>query len=349
VLRSRVENVPLSTTWLLTELAEARGRQALFTRQAPQILKALREAAMVQSVESSNRMEGVEVAPERLRPLVLGKAQPTDRSEAELYGYRDALAAIHADANQMAVAPETVLRFHRMLHSGSAGTVDMPGDAGQWKRINNEILELRPGQAPFIRFKPMDAAETPQAMADLCRLYRHALDQTKLPELLADALLILDFLCIHPFRDGNGRVSRLLTLLLLYQHGYEVGRYISLERLVEDAKVDYYDVLYRSSQGWHEGKHDWLPWVNFYLGILHRAYRQFEQRVGDLRSPRGSKRAMVEAAVANFTGDFSLARLREACPGVSHDMVRKVLKALQSAGRVECQGRGPGAVWRKKG
>ncbi|MBN2024398.1 MAG: Fic family protein [Pirellulales bacterium] len=342
MMRSHVENVPVATAWLVAEIAEARGRQDLFTRQSPQILKALREMALVQSVESSNRIEGVEVAPERLRPLVLGRAKPADRSEAELQGYREALKLIHADAAKLTVTPALIKRFHKMIQADA-------GDAGQWKKADNEIVELRSGAAPVVRFEPVTAKDTPTAIEQLCRAYRHTLDQTKVPPLLADALFILDFLCIHPFRDGNGRVSRLLTLLVLYQHGYEVGRYISLERLVEDAKEDYYDVLGRSSQGWHEAKHDWQPWASFYLGIIHRAYRLFEERAGQVKTARGAKRQMVEDAVAAFGGRFTLLDLERACPGVSRDMVRRVLRDLQQAGRATCLGRGPGAEWVKKG
>ncbi len=342
MIRSRVEQVPVATAWLLAEIAEARGRQELFTRQSPQALKALRETALVQSVESSNRIEGVEVAPERLRPLVLGRTRPVNRSEAELQGYREALRLIHTGAAGLTITPALIRRLHRMIQADA-------GDAGQRKKADNEIVELRPGAAPLVRFKPVAAKATPKAVEQLCRAYRHVLDQTKVPPLLADALFALDFLCIHPFRDGNGRVSRLLTLLALYQHGYEVGRYISLERLVEEAREDYYDVPARASRGWHEGRHDWQPWANFYLGIIHRAYRLFEERVGQVRTARGAKRKMVEDAVAAFDGRFTLLDLERACPGVSRDMVRRVLRELQRAGRAECLGRGPGAAWAKKG
>ncbi len=223
------------------------------------------------------------------------------------------------------------------------------GDAGKWKKADNEIVELRPGAAPLVRFKPVAAKDTPKAIEQLCRTYRHTRDQIKIPPLLADALFVLDFLCIHPFRDGNGRVSRLLTLLALYQHGYEVGRYISLERLVEDAKEDYYDVLGRASRGWHRSKHDWQPWANFYLGVIHRAYRLLEERAVQVRTARGAKRKMVENAIAAFVGRFTLLELERACPGVSRDMVRRVLRDLQRTDRVTCLGRGPGAAWAKKG
>jgi Fic family protein len=160
---------------------------------------------------------------------------------------------------------------------------------------------------------------------------------------------VFDFLCIHPFRDGNGRVSRLLTLLTTYQHGIEVGRYISLERLVEESRDDYYEVLRQSSEGWRAGKHTIVPWLNYYLAILNRAYRQFEERAGQIRSARGAKRALIEAALEAQIGEFTLADLERVCPGVSRDTVRKVLREWQKAGRVVCLGLGPGARWRKEG
>ena len=203
------------------------------------MLKALREMALVQSVESSNRIEGVTVAHDRLRPLVLGHARPKDRSEQDITGYR-ALSLIHADSETLAITPDLLRRLHRLCQDGS-------GDAGQFKKVDNEVIELRPGTAPIVRFTCVSAKATPAAVDELCLVYRHAIDQNHIPPLVAIGALVLDFLCTHLFRDGNGRVSRLLTLLALYQHGYEVGRYISLERLIEEAKEDYYLVLQESS------------------------------------------------------------------------------------------------------
>ena len=163
------------------------------------------------------------------------------------------------------------------------------------------------------------------------------------------AALVSDFLCIHPFRDGNGRISRLLTLLGLYQHGFEVGLFISLERLVEESRDDYYEALHKSSEGWPEGKHDLIPWLNYFLGVLRRGYVEFEQRAGEVKSPRGAKTVLVETAVDAFPGEFTLGELERACPGVRRDMVRRVLRQLQKKGRVTCLGRGPSAHCRRKG
>lgn len=262
--------LPLGSVWLMSDVAEAKGRQDLYLDKPPEILTSLRETALVQSVESSNRIEGVTVAPDRLRPLVLEDARPRDRSEEEIQGYRRALERIHAEAKTLAITPELLQWLHATIQEGS-------GDAGQWKQVDNEIIEMREGAPPRVRFRPVKVAETPAAVEELCLVYRHALNQSLAPPLVAIGALVFDFLCIHPFRDGNGRASRLLTLLALYQHGYEVGRYVSLERLIEESRAEYYEALQRSSEGWHEGRHDLLPWLNFFLTILKRAYRELDK------------------------------------------------------------------------
>lgn len=340
--RLRQHTLPMSTAWLLNDIAEAKGKQELFARQSPQMLKALREAAIIQSAESSNRIEGVTVAPDRLRSLVLGNTKPRDRSEQEVQGYRLALNEIHTRHEKLPISTVTLKRLHALCQSAS-------GDAGQFKRLDNEVIELVPGAAPVIRFRCVKAKKTPAALDELCLLYRHALDQDNIPPLIAIAGLVLDFLCIHPFRDGNGRVSRLLTLLALYQHDYEVGRYISLERLVEQSKEDYYEVLNRSSQRWHDGKHDFTPWINFFFAIIRRGYAEFEQRAGQVKAPRGAKAELVFTAIRQESGDFRLTDIERACPGVGREWIRSLLTDLKAAGEVSCQGRGPAARWRYMG
>ena len=228
--------LPMGTSWLLSDIAESKGRQQLYARQGPQLLRALREAALIQSVASSNRIEGVTVAADRLRPLIIGGAKPQDRSEEDIRGYRDALALIHTKAADLGATPDTLRRLHTLAQRGA-------GDAGEWKRVDNDIVELRTGAAPVVRFRPVRVAEAPGAVEELSVGYRDAVAQARAPHLVLVAALVLDFLCIHPFRDGNGRVARLLALLTLYHHGHEVGRYVSLERLVEEAMDDYYEAL----------------------------------------------------------------------------------------------------------
>ena len=334
--------VPMSTAWLLNDIAESKGRQELYTRQSPQVLKALREMALIQSTESSNRIEGVTVAADRLRPLVLGNTKPRDRSEQEVQGYRRALNEIHTRHEKLAITPDTLKRLHALCQSAS-------GDAGQFKKVDNEVIQLVPGAAPVIRFRCVKAKDTPAAVEELCLLYRHALDQDNIPPMIAIAGLVLDFLCIHPFRDGNGRVSRLLTLLALYQHGYEAGRYVSLERMVEESKEDYYECLHRSSQRWHEGKHELTPWFNFLLAIIRRSYVEFEKRAGQVKAPRGAKAELVLAAIREQPGDFRLADIERACPGVGREWIRSLLTDLKAAGEASCRGKGPAARWQYLG
>ena len=335
----RRQPISPSTAWQLEEIAEAKGRQEGLASLPPEVLGVLAETARVQSVESSNRIEGVTVDPRRLRPLVVEGARPKDRSEEEVQGYRRALDLVHGPRSPGALNPDLLLRLHGLTLAGS-------GDAGAWKSADNEIVELTPGAPPKVRFRPVSARDTPAAVDELCRLYDEETAQTETSPLLAVAALILDFLCIHPFRDGNGRVSRLLTLLALDQHLHRVGRYVSLERLVEESRGEYYDALYRSSQRWHEGEHDPAPWLNFFLGVLRRAYREFEARASELTLRRGAKTAAVEAAVAAYSGEFTRRDLERSCPGVSPELIRKVLRGLQKAGKVEALGRGPGAAWR---
>lgn len=340
--RLRDYKLPMSTLWLSGDITEAKGRQELYTKQAPQVLQALRELAMVESVVSSNRIEGVTVAPDRVRPLVLGNTRPKDRSEEEIQGYRNALTRIHTNAGLLPVTPDTLRQLHRIIQEGA-------GDAGEWKNVDNDIIEFRPGEPPRVRYRTLSVQETPQAAEELCLLYRHALDQEHVPPLVAAACLVLDFLCIHPFRDGNGRVSRLLSVLALYHHGFEVGRYISLERLIEESKEDYYAVLQASSADWRKGKHDLLPWLNYFLAVIRRAYLQFVERAGQVKSPKGAKTSLIEATIEAAAETFAVNDLERSCPGVSRDMIRHVLRALQKSGIVECIGKGPGAQWRKKG
>ena len=199
-----------------------------------------------------------------------------------------------------------------------------------------------------MRFKTVSAVDTPKFLKNIVDLYNEAIKDCKIPPFVLLAAFNLDFLCIHPFRDGNGRVSRLLLLLQCYHLGIEVGRYISLERLIEQHKERYYETLGQSSWGWHEGKHDPWPYINYLLSILKTAYSELEDRIGRIKSPRGAKTELVQRAVRNLSSEFTLADLEKICPGVSRDMVRRVLRDLRANGEIECLGRGPGAPWRKR-
>jgi Fic family protein len=339
---SKPETIPATTSWYLADLGEARGKQDLFTKQSPQKLRVLRENAMIESVVSSNRIEGVTVDQARIRTIVFGQSLLRDRDEEEVRGYRDALKLIHEQGRRLLVTEETILNFHRLCR----GDI---WDAGKYKEKDGDIIERYADGRERVRFKTVEAVKTPAFMRELTDLWDRSLLEKWVHPLIAIVVFNLDFLCIHPFRDGNGRVSRLLLLLQCYHLGYEVGRYISLERLIEQNKERYYETLEQSSEGWHEGKHDPWPYINFVLYTLKTAYQEFEERVGQIKGPRGSKTELVETAIQKFSSPFMLSDLERSCPGVSRDMIRKVLRNLQKSGHVECLGRGPGAPWRRKG
>lgn len=333
--------IPDSVAWCMADIGESRGKQELFTRQSPQLIKVLREHALIESAVSSNRIEGVEIDTDRVGTVIFGATALKDRDEEEVQGYREALRLIHEQADHLPINEDTILKLHRLIR----GEI---WDAGQYKEKDGDIIERYPDGASRVRFRTVTAANTPAFMTELVKSWRDVVEGGRPHPLIATGAFALDFLCIHPFRDGNGRMSRLLTLLQCYHLGYEVGRYISLERVIEQSKERYYETLEQSSTGWHDGRHDPWPYIIYHLSVMRRAYREFEERLERTQSPRGAKTELIENAVKAMTGDFTLKDLERACPGVSRDMVRRVLRELQRDERVECLGRGPGALWRKR-
>lgn len=338
------ENVklPLSSVWLMNSIAEYKGKQELYAKQSPQVLKSLIEMAIIESAESSNRMEGVTVEKERLKPLVIGHSKPRDRSEEEVAGYRKALGLIHSKYKSLRITPETIKELHRLCH-GEAW------DAGKWKEKDNDIIRKHPDGRIEIIFNPASAVETPDMIRQLCLTYENSVTQLKYPELYAVACLVLDFLCIHPFRDGNGRVSRLLTLLALYQHDYQVGKYISLERIIEQTKETYYEALGKSSKMWHQVKHDISPWFNYFLGMILGAYKEFEARAATTKPFRGAKTELVAKAIESQHGEFSISDIVRACPNVSRVMIKKIFFQMQKNKKIKCLGKGQSAKWKRMG
>jgi len=339
-LAAEPPTVPTRASWYLADLAESKGRQELFTRQSPQKLKILREHALIESAVSSNRIEGVEVDKSRIATLMFGKPALRDRDEEEVRGYRDALNLIHQNGARLPISENTIKKLHKLCR----GEI---WDAGIYKEKDVDIIQTCADGRSRVRFKSLPAKQTPQAMAEMIELWERGLREKWIHPLILTAALNLDFLCIHPFRDGNGRVSRLLFLLACYRCGIEAGRYISLERIIEENKERYYEVLEQSSQRWHEGKHDPWPAMGFLLFILTQACKEFEERAGKIKSARGEKTGLVEDAIARQTGLFSLSDLQNACPSVSADLIRAVLKRLKGT-KVECLGRGHTAKWQRK-
>jgi len=322
----------------------ARGKQDLWREQSRQILETLKESAIIQSTESSNRIERIEALPSRLRPLIRKEIEPRDRSEQEIAGYRDVLKTIHENHEGITFSANIVRQFHRDLFRHT------PAKGGDWKQGANPITETGADGKQVERLKTLAPHLVPDAMDSLHKGLEAAWKNAEqYNPLLIIAAYILDFLCIHPFTDGNGRMARLIALLLLYRAGFTVGGYISLEKVIEENKERYYETLRLSSEGWHEGAHDLAPWAEYFLFVLNRAYRQFADRAGTVRQARGGKSRMVEDVIRRMGPVFSISEIEKECPGISRDTVRGTLHKLRNNGEVRCEGRGPGAVWRKQG
>lgn len=335
-----IKSIPTSSSWYLTDLGEALGKQKLFTRQAPQKLKTLREHAIIESAVSSNRIEGVEINQARVGTVIFGKSLLTDRNEEEIRAYRQTLDLIHKNAENMPISEKTILDLHKYAR----GDV---WDAGKYKEKQGDIIEKYPDGTERVRFKTVSPGFTPEYISNLTELWSNCLKERWVPPLIALAAFNLDFLCIHPFRDGNGRVSRLLLLLQSYHIGYEVGRYISLERLIEQNKDRYYETLEQSSKGWRDSKHDPWPYINYVLSIFNLACKEFEERVGRTITEKGAKTAIIKSSIDHKIGPFTVSELQLDCPDISIDMIRRVLKKLKSGGFVECLGLGQKAKWQK--
>lgn len=328
-------------TGLAITLGKLQGKAELYRAQIPQALETLKQAAIIQSTESSNRIEGIATTRERLRSILTDKTTPANRSEEEILGYRDVLNTIHCNFDGMTPSANLTLQLHRDLMKYTAG------GGGHWKMTPNAISEERRDGSKFVRFLPILPHLVDDGMRTLHDRFASLYDQGQIDPLFLIAAYILDFLCIHPFSDGNGRMARLLTTLLLYRAGYDVGRYVSIEKIIETTKPEYYDALYRSSQGWHEGAHTLNAWTKYLLGILIAAYREFERRVGTLTTVKGAKSEMVLEAIRGFNRPFAREEIVERCPGVSVDLVRKILNEEGKAGRVRCLGRGPASRWER--
>lgn len=340
-LDNKLGSIPHRLITTLVELGASRGTEELYRERSPQVLETLRQVARIQSTEASNAIEQITAPHARIRELVEEKTRPENRSEEEIAGYRYVLDTIHASAQDIPFSVNLLLQFHRDL---LRFTPDR--NAGRFKITDNLVTEEVDGQV-VVRFTPVPAGDTKRAMEELHERFTFAWDEGEHDRLLLIAAYVLDFLIIHPFLDGNGRMARLITLLLLYHAGYEVGRFISLEKLINESRETYFDSLGRSTAGWHEGKHDPLPWVRYLLGILTAAYKELEDRVGAVTG-RGSKRELVLGFLRSSARDrFTFDEIRRAAPGVSDAYIRKLLADLRKQGVVESEGRGRYATWRR--
>ena len=313
----------------LAQIHEQKGQQNLFIEAHKDALSELLEIAKIQSTEASNRIEGIITTDDRLKKIVLDKTTPKGRSEREIAGYRDVLNTIHENYDFIPVRPNMILQLHRDLYKFSNLAI-----GGSFKNSDNIIAEELPDGTKRVRFQPVPAWETSEAMDTLCSTFLDASADPEVDSLILIPMFILDFLCIHPFNDGNGRMSRLITLLLLYQSGYFVGKYISIERLIADSKETYYEALQDSSAGWHEGTNDYLPFVRYMLGIVVAAYREFTSRV-DILITRGlSKPERVREIIRSTTGRITKTQIMKQCPDISQKTVERALKELMDSGRI---------------
>lgn len=307
---------------LLTRIHEYKGEQTLFIEAQADTLAQLTEIAKIQSTEASNRIEGIYTSDERLRLLVKDKTIPHTRSEQEIAGYRDVLNSIHESYDYIPIKPSIMLQLHRDLYrfSGING--------GRYKNTDNVIAEEDAQGNRTIRFQPVPAWETQDAMERLCQAFDEAIGREEIDPLLLIPMFVLDFLCIHPFNDGNGRMSRLLTLLLLYRAGYIVGKYISIEKLIEETKETYYEALQTSSQNWHEEQNRYEPFVRYMLGIVLSAYREFSSRVKTLTASGLSKPERIAELIKNTVGKITKAEIQQKCPDISTITIQRTLNKL---------------------
>ena len=328
---------------MLSSLHEFRGKQELYIEAESDILTALLNIAKIQSTKASNKIEGIYTSDERLEALVMEKAEPQNRSEEEIAGYREVLATVHDSYEYISIRPNNILQLHRDLYGFSSSDT-----GGRFKNTDNVIAESDNDGKQRVRFAPVPAFQTAEAMEALCSEFNSAIDRSEYDPLLLIPMFILDFLCIHPFNDGNGRMSRLLTLLLLYRSGYIVGKYISMEMLIEKTKETYYEALQNSSIGWHDNTSDYTSFVRYYLGVVLKGYNDFQDRVEHLKYRKISKTERVKAVFEKKLGIIKKSDIATLCPDLSETTIERSLKELLESGYIEKVGKGRATGYAKK-
>lgn len=318
---------------------EYKGRQQLYLQQKPMKLEKLVELAKIQSTESSNAIEGIVTTNQRLNQLMKEKTSPRNRDEQEILGYRAVLDMVHESFEYMPITANVILQLHKKLYSFLPTSF-----GGQFKTTANEIDEIRPDGSVVVRFKPLEPFETPDAVDRLCKEYNKIIASGEVDPLIVIPTFIHDFLCIHPFNDGNGRMSRILTTLLLYKNGYVVGKYISLEKKIHDNKDEYYDALQNASLNWHEGNNDDTLFAKYILGIILSAYRDFEERL-QIVSSNKTAREMVRNVFFVKLGRITKSDIMEMCPKLSRSAVEKALRDLIAENQIVKHGNGPSTYY----
>lgn len=322
------------TLGLIAAIYKEAGKQELFLKQRPEELEKLVEIAKIQSTEASNAIEGIVTTNTRIRQLVEEKTTPRNRDEQEIAGYRDVLSVIHDNFDTIPITQNYILQLHKMLYSHMNNPL-----AGQTKKVQNYISATYPDGHVETLFTPLTPYETPEAMDKICEEYNRVIGNMELEPLIAIPIFVHDFLCIHPFNDGNGRMSRLLTTLFLYRSGFYVGKYISLEAKIAKNKDLYYNALAESQIGWHEGTEDVVPFIKYILGTILAAYKDFEDRMA-LVETKLPAIEMVKRAIENKIGRFNKQDIRELCPTLSDSSIEGALRKLVVSGELQREGKG---------
>lgn len=319
---------------LIAAIYKEVGKQELYLKQQPQALEKLVEIARIQSTQSSNAIEGIVTTSTRMKALVEEKTMPLNRDEQEIAGYRDALNIIHESFDAIPITRNYILQLHKIMYNHMNNPL-----AGQTKNVQNYISASYPDGHTEILFTPLSPFETPEALDKICAEYNRVIGNFEVEPLIAIPYFIHDFLCIHPFNDGNGRMSRLLTTLLLYRSGFFVGKYISLEAKIAKSKDLYYDALRASQHGWHDGAEDAVPFIKYLLGTILAAYKDFEERFSILEGKQ-SALEMVRKASRQKIGRFTKQDMRELCPSLSLSSVEGALRKMVAAGEIKREGVG---------
>lgn len=326
----------------ISTIEKFKGRGEVFLAQKAHTLDNLVELAIIQSTESSNKIEGIRTTDSRIQDLLQKNIKPKNRDEEEILGYQDVLRTIHESYKYIPISSDIILQLHKNLFKYSEKSI-----GGRYKNSQNYISETNPNGESYVIFTPLDPFETPIAVEKICDSYNKEIDRGEINPLILIPSFIHDFLCIHPFNDGNGRMSRLLTTLLLYKMGYQVGKYISLEEKIEKTKINYYKSLEYSGQGWSSSYEDKTYFIKYMLGIITSAYRDFEDRV-DIFDNNLSAFDLVKNAVNNQLGKFTKSDIMKVTPSISRASVENSLKELVDAGVIERHGKGRGTFYVKK-
>lgn len=328
---------------MLTKIHEYKGKQALYIASKPEILDKLTDLAIVQSTEYSNKIEGISTSSSRLKKIMQEKAKPKNRAEEEISGYRDVLTLIHDSYNYISVTPNDILTLHKNLYNYSPKEYK-----GNYKNSDNLITETDAQGNEKIRFIPAPAYLTPQLLENLCHEFNQAIQKNTIDPLLLIPCFVLDFLSIHPFNDGNGKMSRLLTLLLLYKSGHLVGKYISIEMIVEKSKLTYYESLEASSIGWMENKQDYTPFVRYLLGVILRAYEEFSERFNIIQDKGIPSSERVYDILKNSFEPLSRVNIEQLLPDISQKTIERSLVNLQADNRIVKVGKGRATKYQLK-